>query len=95
MVSQFNLTWMSSCLEILHYVRSSASLLRLTLSDALILPLQFTERTPNSFIEEREASLVWRFWSGDAIDVDENNSDRQWARRQAAEAQNHIFDSYV
>ncbi|KAJ2921413.1 hypothetical protein H1R20_g15685, partial [Candolleomyces eurysporus] len=69
MVSQFNLSWMSSCLEILHY---------------------FTERTPNSFIEEREASLVWRFWSGD---VDENSADRQWARRQAAEAQNHIFDS--
>ncbi|TCD64575.1 hypothetical protein EIP91_003902 [Steccherinum ochraceum] len=50
----------------------------------------FTERTPNSFIEEREASIVWRFWNGP---LDNASSDRQWARRQAAEAQNHIFDS--
>ncbi|THH21691.1 hypothetical protein EUX98_g8296 [Antrodiella citrinella] len=50
----------------------------------------FTERTPNSFIEEREASIVWRFWTGA---MDNSSSDRQWARRQAAEAQNHIFDS--
>ncbi|OSX56690.1 glycosyltransferase family 20 protein [Postia placenta MAD-698-R-SB12] len=49
----------------------------------------FTERTPGSFIEEREASVVWRFWT----DPDEPTSDRLWARRQAAEAQNHIFDS--
>ncbi|KAG1873862.1 glycosyltransferase family 20 protein [Suillus subluteus] len=49
----------------------------------------FTERTPGSFVEEREASVVWRFWSGPTDDC----SDRQWARRQAAEAQNHIFDS--
>jgi len=33
---------------------------------------------------------VWRYFSGDeAIDA----GDRAWARRQAAEAQNHIFDS--
>ncbi|KAI0752115.1 glycosyltransferase family 20-domain-containing protein [Fomes fomentarius] len=51
----------------------------------------FTERTPGSFIEEREASVVWRFWSDKALD--EHASDLQWARRQAAEAQNHIFDS--
>lgn len=50
----------------------------------------FTERTPGSFVEEREASVVWRFWSGPP---DESSGDRQWARRQAAEAQNHIFDS--
>ncbi|PCH42911.1 glycosyltransferase family 20 protein [Wolfiporia cocos MD-104 SS10] len=49
----------------------------------------FTERTPGSFVEEREASVVWRFWT----DPDEPSSDQQWARRQAAEAQNHIFDS--
>jgi trehalose 6-phosphate synthase/phosphatase len=49
----------------------------------------FTERTPGSFVEEREASVVWRFWTGPTDD----SSDRQWARRQAAEAQNHIFDS--
>ncbi|TFK50600.1 alpha-trehalose-phosphate synthase [Heliocybe sulcata] len=50
----------------------------------------FTERTPGSFVEEREASIVWRFWSGPP---DESSGDRQWALRQAAEAQNHIFDS--
>ncbi|KAF8494922.1 alpha-trehalose-phosphate synthase [Russula emetica] len=50
----------------------------------------FTERTPGSFIEERDASIVWRYFSGDeAVDA----GDRAWARRQAAEAQNHIFDS--
>ncbi|KAI0789217.1 glycosyltransferase family 20 protein [Abortiporus biennis] len=49
----------------------------------------FTERTPGSFIEEREASVVWRYWAGPP----NSSSDWQWARRQAAEAQNHIFDS--
>ncbi|KAK7455868.1 Trehalose-6-P synthase/phosphatase complex subunit [Stygiomarasmius scandens] len=49
----------------------------------------FTERTPGSFVEERAASVVWRFWTGPTDD----SADRQWARRQAAEAQNHIFDS--
>ncbi|KZT69420.1 glycosyltransferase family 20 protein [Daedalea quercina L-15889] len=49
----------------------------------------FTERTPGSYVEEREASVVWRFWT----DPDEPQTDRQWARRQAGEAQNHIFDS--
>ncbi|KZS89294.1 hypothetical protein SISNIDRAFT_431860 [Sistotremastrum niveocremeum HHB9708] len=71
MVSNFNLTWKTPCLEILNY---------------------FTERTPNSFIEEREASIVWRFWMGDSKD-DKDGRQRQWARRQAAEAQNHVFDS--
>jgi hypothetical protein len=34
---------------------------------------------------------VWHYFSGDeAIDA----GDRAWARRQAAEAQNHIFDRY-
>lgn len=54
----------------------------------------FTERTPNSFIEEREASIVWRFWMGDSKD-DKDGRQRQWARRQAAEAQNHVFDRRV
>lgn len=49
----------------------------------------FTERSPGSFIEEREASVVWQFWNG----PDDDSSDRQWAKRQAAEAQNHVFDS--
>ncbi|KAF5344537.1 hypothetical protein D9758_016487 [Tetrapyrgos nigripes] len=67
MVANLNMTWKSSCLEILNY---------------------FTERTPGSFVEERAASVVWRFWTGPTDDI----ADRQWARRQAAEAQNHIFD---
>ncbi|KAH8112031.1 glycosyltransferase family 20-domain-containing protein [Phellopilus nigrolimitatus] len=49
----------------------------------------FSERTPGSFVEEREASIVWRFWTNQS----ESAADRQWAMRQAAEAQNHIFDS--
>ena len=54
--------------------------------------LQFTERTPGSFIEERQASMVWRFWMAG---LPGDTADRQWAQRQAAEAQNHIFDRYV
>lgn len=50
---------------------------------------QFSERTPGSWVEERGASVVWRFWTGAP---DDSCPDRQWARRQAAEAQNHIFD---
>ncbi|KAJ7655286.1 alpha,alpha-trehalose-phosphate synthase [Mycena polygramma] len=69
MVATFNLTWKSSCIEILNY---------------------FTERTPGSFVEERQASVVWRFWTGE---TSKDCGDRQWALRQAAEAQNHIFDS--
>ncbi|KAF9556929.1 hypothetical protein CPC08DRAFT_764923 [Agrocybe pediades] len=100
MVSNFNLTWKSACLEILNY---------------------FTERTPGSFIEEREASMVWRYWTpdseveqavaGQAEPISETDKQkiktetstaskkgnvspaREWALRQAAEAQNHIFDS--
>ncbi|KAF8063976.1 alpha,alpha-trehalose-phosphate synthase [Lyophyllum atratum] len=53
----------------------------------------FTERTPGSFIEERVASIVWRFWTGEQEVHGAESADRQWARRQAAEAQNHIFDS--
>ena len=36
--------------------------------------------------------MVWRFWTGGPQD---DSKDRQWARRQAAEAQNHIFDRCV
>lgn len=53
--------------------------------------LQFTERTPGSFVEEREASIVWRFWTNQS----DSQAERQWARRQAAEAQNHVFDRLV
>lgn len=49
----------------------------------------FGERTPGSFVEEREASIVWRFWT----EKSSSAGDHQWARRQAAEAQNHIYDS--
>lgn len=85
MVGTLNFTWKGPCTEILHYVRSlSLSHYRVRLTVA-----QFTERTPGSFVEEREASIVWRFWTGPTDDC----PDRQWARRQAAEAQNHIFDS--
>ncbi|KAG8852596.1 hypothetical protein FRB96_008595 [Tulasnella sp. 330] len=48
----------------------------------------FAERTPGSFIEERGASIRWRYWPGNADDTE-----LPWARRQAAEAQNHIWDS--
>ncbi|EJD43548.1 hypothetical protein AURDEDRAFT_104625 [Auricularia subglabra TFB-10046 SS5] len=49
----------------------------------------FTERTPGSFVEESDASVTWRFGS----DEQEQDAERQWARRQAAEAQNHLWDS--
>lgn len=48
----------------------------------------FAERTPGSFIENRGASIRWRYWPGNA-----NDTELPWARRQAAEAQNHIWDS--
>lgn len=60
-------------------------------SSALEILNYFTERTPGAVVEEREASLVWRFWTDPTKPVD--SPDRQWARWQAAEAQNHIFDS--
>ena len=65
---------------------------RLLLIHLFIFLLQFTERTPGSFIEERQASMVWRFWMAG---MPGDTPDRQWAQRQAAEAQNHIFDRYV
>lgn len=51
---------------------------------------QFAERTPGSFIENRGASIRWRYWPGNA-----NDTELPWARRQAAEAQNHIWDRCV
>jgi len=87
--------------------------------------MKFTERTPGAFIEEREASMVWRYWTheseteqtvsgkvefGDdkeklksestvSLSATAKKSDvsqaREWALRQAAEAQNHIFDRLV
>jgi len=49
----------------------------------------YTERTPNSYIDDRGASVVWRYLPGNVTD----EGAKQWARRLAAEAQNHIFDS--
>jgi len=56
----------------------------------------FVERTSGAFIEEREVSIVFRF-NPIAARVAEDGEqkdkgDRVWARRQAAEAQNHIYD---
>lgn len=39
-------------------------------------------------MEDRDASVVWRF-----LTDEKDEPSRQWARRQAAEAQNHIWDS--
>ncbi|KAI6167816.1 hypothetical protein EDD17DRAFT_864385 [Pisolithus thermaeus] len=82
--------------------------------------LQFIELMPSSFVEERAIPVVWRFWTGPTVSIDDDppnttstsdtsptttiaatssllseshHSDRSWARRQAAEARNHIFDS--
>ena len=93
-VVNYNLSWKAPCLEILQYVCPPSNYLKAFLSAQITNYLfiknpQFSERTPGSFVEEREASVVWRFW----IDDDTSSTDRQWARRQAAEAQNHIFDS--
>jgi trehalose-6-phosphatase len=52
----------------------------------------FQERTPGSYIEERGASVVFRYFGRDAK---REGHDWEWARRQAAEAQNHIWDRYA
>jgi trehalose 6-phosphate synthase/phosphatase len=48
------------------------------------------KHTPGSFVKEREASIIWEFWTGQA--PDSQYADLQLARRQVAKAQNHIFD---
>ncbi|SNX82048.1 related to alpha,alpha-trehalose-phosphate synthase, 115 KD subunit [Melanopsichium pennsylvanicum] len=52
----------------------------------------FTERTPNSYIEERSASMCWRFWN-DTMG-DRNTHEAQWARRQSAEVANLIHERF-
>lgn len=54
----------------------------------------FTERTPGSWLEDRGASILWRFWS-ERFDekTAQDNKEFHWARRQAAEVQNLIYDS--
>jgi len=51
----------------------------------------FTERTPGSWIEDCGASVCWRYCADPQTAQQE--SDVQWARRQAAEVQSLIYDS--
>ena len=44
-------------------------------------------------VETPDEDFFWRFWTDDETDT--HLSDWQWAHRQAAEAQNHIFDRFV
>ena len=49
-------------IEVLNYLSTSTHCIdpvRVGLTTA-----QFTERAQGSFVEERGASIVWRFWSG-------------------------------
>ena len=78
MVANYNLSWKAPVMEILNY---------------------FVERTPGSFIEERQVSIVFRYAplnprSGENRGQTDkrDKGDREWARRQAREAQNHIYD---
>ncbi|PWN51744.1 hypothetical protein IE53DRAFT_367797 [Violaceomyces palustris] len=52
----------------------------------------FTERTPGSYIEERGASICWRFWS-EAFGS-HSSHEAQWARRQSAEVSNLIHERF-
>jgi len=62
--------------------------LRLDWMDPCMEILQyFTERTPSSSIDKRQATVVWRF------EAEDDETARSWTKRQAAEAQNHIYDS--
>lgn len=48
----------------------------------------YTDRTPGTFVENRGASLCWRFGN-----EKRDEGEQKWVRRSAAEAQNHIWDS--
>ncbi len=52
----------------------------------------FSERTPGSYIEERGASMCWRFWNDKM--GDRNSHEAQWARRQSAEVANLIHERF-
>ena len=52
----------------------------------------FSERTPGSYIEERGASICWRFWNDKK--GDRNSHEAQWARRQSAEVANLIHERF-
>ncbi|KAK0532754.1 Trehalose-6-P synthase/phosphatase complex subunit [Tilletia horrida] len=51
----------------------------------------FTERTPGSWMEDRGASICWVYWNEELGEA--GSHEAQWARRQAAEVQNLIYDS--
>ncbi|KAK0553279.1 Trehalose-6-P synthase/phosphatase complex subunit [Tilletia horrida] len=51
----------------------------------------FTERTPGSWMEDRGASICWVYWNEELGEP--TSHEAQWARRQAAEVQNLIYDS--
>ena len=52
----------------------------------------FTERTPDSYIEERGASICWRFWND--AKGSRTSHEAQWARRQSAEVSNLIHERF-
>jgi len=60
----------------------------------------FTERTPGSYIEEREATVVWRFWCGRAKmqQIDSGLCDRLRRLRTiylTGEQQSQVFEQIV
>ncbi|KAL7411649.1 glycosyltransferase family 20-domain-containing protein [Mrakia frigida] len=75
-IGNLDMSWRGLCIEILAY---------------------FSERTPGSYIEDRGASIVWRFSDSYSAyrkegDDAQETPDHAWAKRQAAEAQNHVSD---
>jgi hypothetical protein len=88
MVGYLNFTWKALALYRDSRLRTSAYT-----TDPVCVGLttaQFIECTSGAFVEERDTSIVSHFWTGPTDDC----PDRQWVRRQAAEAQNHISDSH-
>ncbi|KAH8828196.1 alpha,alpha-trehalose-phosphate synthase [Flagelloscypha sp. PMI_526] len=77
-VSNASFDWKDSCLEILHY-----NVVHRLFGGIGLSPIRMHQPRPPSPCEDAEE---WHRQHPDLVD-------RQWARRQAAEAQNHIFDS--
>ncbi|KAF8717872.1 Trehalose-phosphatase, partial [Rhizoctonia solani] len=55
---------------------------------ALEILTYYTDRTPGTFVENRGASVCWRFGN-----EERDEAAQKWVRRSSAEAQNHIWDS--
>ncbi|CCO28911.1 hypothetical protein BN14_02910 [Rhizoctonia solani AG-1 IB] len=55
---------------------------------ALEILTYYTDRTPGTFLENRGASICWRFGN-----EERDEAAQKWIRRSSAEAQNHIWDS--